>query len=1643
MPILPDQVQTDLGSTLAQENAYIQQFAGDITGARATGNLISAYRLAAPSLPAATYNALAAAGVDPYSPDFGAIIKSYMPSPRSNLISYIQGSVASKPKTVTSTGRDQIVAAVNPDGSLRFASAGETGVAIPSAMTAALSPEEGKSAAERALGGLGGGSSNPFGSAIESVGQAVEGGVKTAFRWTSGALQYPLEVGQNAFEHEMGMLGNQTSGQRGGADMSLADMLWRGTHFGQAVAHGGGQGFLLRPGGSGAQAEQVESNLSQIQRGVRGYYTDPKTGQPILATPGRAAAAGAGDLASDIGLKPVARALRPQLLTTDKDTLVYNVVSGLVDAGLILRFDPAKPITELYQDVRAARGGYTLTEGDRAVLHLLAGHQQTNEEFDLANNILNGQRQHAGMIGALTKFVHGPSYLEHMDGADGQRVLAGLSQITDRGELIDRTRGAWKAMPQLYTDVAHAQTPDAVRAVLDRAVLAGSIDELPVAGRLSGIGGARYAIGQPLRDTRIASMFPGRVLNPNDPERAIDFVDNYAKNALLSTETRHRLLGETIDAMTANPVRQPNMLHSLYGNIMDSVYQRLAGTAWWEGAPARSMVRGIIDDAHTNPTGVRMFVEDAIGHTLPGAHLSPTQYDDIAQMVSGSAGAARAAGVSQAEYVLDNLRTYEANLGHGYTSESWARDYTRYNPESVNETRQTAVDMLQPGGIPAIAANGEIHEMTGPQLYGQLQHGEQFFPDPRTLRRATSSMRNIMFGHNPFMRENGDPAMWIDMLDAVTKAWKTVTIMRPALTVRTVADLQAKLASSGHDSMFGEGVLSVIASMIGSRSDDMERLAASGQMDLFGSRMADLRGEMGRGLAATAGTDARGDVRHDLAFAKDLVRIASDDRRAFSNGWAWQLNQFNNDPVARAVAEEMTKNAANVAAGGAAAGFSPRVVTDPAFWHRWQAGDLSEYRRELALAGGWRTQLLTDDGGRAYIDEIQRQLDTLTAGRDDLRDAVTSGVWNGAPIGTGKQANSDLLDHLRGLSDQDIGPTHVQGPQPVSARISAGNRVGDARRSSVDWLWAHTVTAPIEGAKDQAVGQLYNEGLEKILPLVDPAEREKILDAMHTGNTQQYATAATASGMIGAHEADFLAKGYAAQKLKAMTLDLHERSQFGDIIRLVSPFADHWRQLLVKWAQHGVDNFPLVAQRLRQAHDWTENNGWFYTDQYGTLNFHVPLSGLALGAVTGDKMADLTAPATGLSIGTEGMPGIGGTLAIPADMLMREIHHVGGPDLEKRLLPYGAPDTSGGILEAFAPRWAQKLITAIRAPEGQRDYAEQLAQTTAYLQSRYPDKYTHTPDGHAQLYDDAKRITREQYVVRGISQALLPAAPKIDQKVRAGDTSVEAWRVAKDYSDILDRTYAKGGQTADAVTEFLTKYGENDALLLVPQTDSPIYGLASTAAQADWRAKNRGLTRAYPDTWALFAPNANDNKNFSYTEYQRQLGDHERTLMSWKDRVALAEYRIGSAIYDNARSKLGANPARNQQIWLEEVRNRIAAEYPGYNALGDYSKPGTKKVTGDELVNRVATAANDPRLANNQVAEAVRLYMSKRAQVLESLNSEGKPAALLSGSSLGQKSAINIRAWLRNVGANLVKEVPSFAPAWDSVFAHEVQEAGT
>jgi len=221
----------------------------------------------------------------------------------------------------------------------------------------------------------------------------------------------------------------------------------------------------------------------------------------------------------------------------------------------------------------------------------------------------------------------------------------------------------------------------------------------------------------------------------------------------------------------------------------------------------------------------------------------------------------------------------------------------------------------------------------------------------------------------------------------------------------------------------------------------------------------------------------------------------------------------------------------------------------------------------------------------------------------------------------------------------------------------------------------------------------------------------------------------------------------------------------------------------------------------------------------------------------------------------------------------------------------------------------------------------------------------------------------------------------------------------------------------------LETFGNDAFLYISSKTRSTQPGLLATEAFGDWERNNGELLNLYPEVAAYFAPGGND---FAFSVWERQIRTGKRERLSDAEIVSLAQYRVGSAIYRDLKTKISRYPNAEERDWLARQRLKIHEKLPGFppKAVFEVNKLEVR-------IGQLAKAVANPDLKNNPVAQAAAEYLRARELALAEANKAGLK-------SLQGKQAQPLRDYLNSIGEALADRVPDFQRLWEQELSSEV-----
>lgn len=706
------------------------------------------------------------------------------------------------------------------------------------------------------------------------------------------------------------------------------------------------------------------------------------------------------------------------------------------------------------------------------------------------------------------------------------------------------------------------------------------------------------------------------------------------------------------------------------------------------------------------------------------------------------------------------------------------------------------------------------------------------------------------------------------------------------------------------------------------------------------------------------------------------------------------------------------------------------------------------------------TLVRMDDGTEGIVMALKRDPEALS---DASKIADVVPVYNG-PAFDGFYGSKDAqaLVRRQHVFDPKIDPPDMKGlPPTVRAEIVSGPgrsyewlpNTHKAWDKTVDWFFRQMYEGKwVKNLERSPVyRQFYYEAVNKVLDRVSQESAVYMLSSLQTRAAREGTTiekflglgkkdnfvkrleaaAAKRSGTGGATmtEIDDYARLIAVNKAKDMLYDASARNNLTDILRVVSPFAGAWAEIIGHYlsmapsSPHMFRSFQRVYTGAREADPDGDGRGFFYDDpQTGELMFNFPLSGTMIPLIQkimpggGTPVQGfLEAPVKQMSQGIASFPSLGPVAQFGASQLFKALPPGNIKDEAiKLLLPYGEKDVAATFNPT--PGWLRKVASAALADTQNTDgiYYNTFMETWRAKSASGHYDMSNQEDVD-RLYEDSKNDARWLTLLRAASQFIGPASGRTEFKVptKQGDAIVS--EAIKFLQDLQKEDYDT------AVPIFLDVLGKDMALYVGSKTRSTLSGLEGSEEFGKWQNKNEDLLQGkYRDVAAYFGP---EGSELNFSVWTRQLNKGLREKLTWQELLETAQDRIGSAMYARARNIFGSNRTDKQSQILRAYRESLHQQYPGFRKNVEF--------TVGQLPNRIAMLQEmvvDPRFKDNPLTQPLRDYLSLRNQ-FESASG---------GKGLGGKKRRNIRVQLFEYGNALAAQSPEFDRIWQRLLIQEV-----
>lgn len=560
------------------------------------------------------------------------------------------------------------------------------------------------------------------------------------------------------------------------------------------------------------------------------------------------------------------------------------------------------------------------------------------------------------------------------------------------------------------------------------------------------------------------------------------------------------------------------------------------------------------------------------------------------------------------------------------------------------------------------------------------------------------------------------------------------------------------------------------------------------------------------------------------------------------------------------------------------------------------------------------------------------------------------------------------------------------------------------------------------------------------------------------------------NGKITLEELNQLAKGYALDETRNLFYNAAEKSNFGDVFRIIAPFGSAWYEVSKQWTKAIARNPEILkkgsvtVQGLRDYDPDNDGKGFFWKDPTtGEYVFNYPWSielapffpaavlgtvgafaggalagppGLVAGGAAGfgAGMAasqvlpaqfgaaaplegldvQMVAPVRSLSMGLNYLPGVGPFVQVAASKILES-----KPDLDfvrRTIMPFGEPEVSFVTM----PAWAEKMYEAFFGnPESDRLLGDTTIDVMRVLGASGKYDLT-TEEGKLELENDAIAQARYILTIRAMGQFLGPARPKVDYVVNTKEADKMSSELSKAIYDMKEADFD------GYVKTFMETFGDDFYLYFASKSRSVAGGLDASEEFGNWERNNQTLFRKYPEVAGYFAPEV--GSKFDYQVFIRQIENSKLRIKTRPSEIVdIAQNIVGTAMLKYARKQFGDTLDADEKDQLREIRTEIEKRYPGFK----YASMDIKKYENRiELARDAALNANE--LRGNPVGEAAREYFLYRDEILR--------IAELRGYSLEAQKNEDLRGKLFAFGESLSVQYPEFVRMWDLLLADEVME---
>lgn len=719
------------------------------------------------------------------------------------------------------------------------------------------------------------------------------------------------------------------------------------------------------------------------------------------------------------------------------------------------------------------------------------------------------------------------------------------------------------------------------------------------------------------------------------------------------------------------------------------------------------------------------------------------------------------------------------------------------------------------------------------------------------------------------------------------------------------------------------------------------------------------------------------------------------------------------------------------------------------------------------------------DGARKYVDEVTRDLTSVTGGHPHLLEAIASNrvVIGGESFSLGRRTAygnipSAEFTNLLKMGDPDDVAVSVfaswsKAPEGTNVFPRASEFSEEKSRNVFSWFMQNAY-----GRSSDKFARIPMWNARKwnliadMVPILSKEEALKLKSSLDSLNLPPHVAEnildniPRASGTGTLADLDNIAGYYATEDTINLLFDSRKRTLFGRNHRILFPFFDAFREVGAQMVKTAIN--PLATHKIDKAAEALgnlqiggpgqtniigpgdidgdgKNEGFVYRDpQTNSLSFNFPLVGGAARALTGIPF-DFKISVGSLSMATSVIPSVGPYVALTYTAIPNRQGET-WDRLNRIVIPYGEP--SGEFQDYFTPLALQRIAQGAAAGtpfervanfmgNPNNDPVYKTMQSRTFMAEIASGKYSQDEAGIREAMQVSQDKGNTLWWLRGLTQFFSPGAPisqfyaKQDEKLVPLGTLLDSIR--KTENDIRD----KGGTFQDQIDAVVNQYGDFVLPYLASISESTVPGAESSKAFYKFKNQNPDLFKRYPDIAGYFGPNTNE---FDQEIYNIQKRAGELVALPKEEIAKQVEQMWGNFRYNKLDRELtqalGETPIKGYALSLGE--SQIKASLPGWNRTLAFQEYNDKVVNS---VNSIIKASNDPKLANLPVMAPLKEYLAQRIAIVNVITRNSGLTSI--NSWRNNRGGIVEREALKIIGDQIAEKNPAFKGVWDSVLSRE------